>query len=281
MVASLSAFYNKIPFAHVEAGLRTSMIDNPFPEELNRRVTTLVSSLHFCPTQLAASNLARQGVTSNIHITGNTIIDTLYECARTIPDTSGKRKLILVTCHRRENFGQPLLNICRALKILANRHKDIELLIPVHPNPNVKTIIEKHLGSIDNIILCPPLDYRILVTALKNCYLVLTDSGGLQEEAPALHKPVLVLRTETERVEAVSCGAALLVGYESENIIIQVEKLLFDKQAYTLMCEAGSPYGDGRSSGRIAKIIQEYLSSNSNSTQHEAQQESTASGLSH
>lgn len=260
LVAALSAFYRKIPFAHIEAGRRTLSIDNPFPEELNQRAISLVSQLHFCPTQLTANNLIRQGINSHVYVTGNTSIDALYECARTIPPTSVlEKKLILVTCHRRENFGQPLINICIALKYLAERNKNTIFLLPVHPNPNVCGVVEMHLSHIDNLILSPPFEYKELVGILKNCYLVLTDSCALQEEAPALHKPVLVLRTETDQVEAVSCGAALLVGHDIEHIITEVEKLLYDEHAYMKMCDVDSPYGDGQAATRIVQIITHYL----------------------
>ena len=260
LMSALSAFYKKIPFAHIEAGLRTSTIHNPFPEELNRRVVSLISRLHFCPTQLTANNLASSGITQHVYMTGNTIIDTLYQFVKKVknPAKNGK-KIILVTCHRRENFGKPLFNICQALNMLAARNPNIEIVLPIHPNPNVKTVILKELANIKNIILCEPLEYIELITLLKNCYFVLTDSGGLQEEAPALHKPLLVLREETERPEGVACGAALLVGTDKDTIVSQAEKLLHDNTHYQKMSEAGSPYGDGKSAIRIAKIITEFL----------------------
>lgn len=260
LISALSAFYKKIPFAHIEAGLRTSTIYNPFPEEFNRRTITSISRLHFCPTQLTANNLANSGITQHVYVTGNTIIDTLYQSIQKIQNPAkNDKKIILVTCHRRENFGEPLFNICQALKKLAKRNPTIEIVLPIHPNPNVKTVISKELNNIKNIILCEPLEYTELVTLLNNCYFVLTDSGGLQEEAPALHKPLLVLREETERPEGVICGAALLVGTHIDTIISQAEKLLHDKNHYQKMSEAGSPYGDGKAAIRIAKIISEFL----------------------
>ena len=260
LISALSAFYKKIPFAHIEAGLRTSTIDNPFPEEFNRRTITLLSRLHFCPTQLTANNLAIEGITQHVYVTGNTIIDTLCQSVKKIKTPAkNDKKIILVTCHRRENFGKPLVNICQALKKLAERNPTIEIVLPIHPNPNVKTVILKELNPIKNIILCEPLDYIELITLLNQCYFVLTDSGGLQEEAPALHKPVLVLREETERPEGVICGAALLVGTHIDTIISQAEKLLHDKNHYQKMSEAGSPYGDGKAAVRIAKVITEFL----------------------
>lgn len=260
LMSALSAFYKKIPFAHIEAGLRTSTINNPFPEEFNRRAISLISHLHFCPTQLTANNLANAGITQHVYVTGNTIIDMLYQFVKKLknPEKNDK-KIILVTCHRRENFGNPLFNVCQALKMLAARNPNIEIVLPIHPNPNVKTVILKELANIKNIILREPLEYIELVTLLKNCYFVLTDSGGLQEEAPALHKPLLVLREETERPEGVACGAALLVGTDRDTIVSQAEKLLQDKNHYRKMSEAGSPYGDGQAAIRIAKIITEFL----------------------
>ena len=256
LTAALSAFYKKIPFAHIEAGLRTSHIANPFPEELNRRITTMLSTLHFCPTQYSADNLKREGIEENVFVTGNTIIDSLLKCARNIHfEQINKNKKILVTCHRRENFGEPILNICQALKKLVTQNPEIEILMPVHPNPNVKNVVEKELANINQISLCEPLDYIQLVTELKSCYLVLTDSGGLQEEAPSLHKPVLVLRNETERPEGIACGAALLVGTDTDNIVFQVEKLLYDELTYQEMSLVDSPYGDGEASHRISNII--------------------------
>lgn len=264
LISALSAFYKKIPFAHIEAGLRTSTIYQPFPEEFNRRTISSLARLHFCPTQLTANNLARSGITQPVYVTGNTIIDTLYHSIKKIkPPVKNDKKIILVTCHRRENFGKPLFNICQALKKLAERNPTIEIVLPIHPNPNVKTVILKELNTIKNIILCEPLEYIELVTLLNQCYFVLTDSGGLQEEAPALHKPVLVLREETERPEGVSCGAALLVGTDINTIVSQAEKLLQDENHYQKMSTAGSPYGDGKAGTRIAKTITEFLTHSS------------------
>lgn len=262
LISALCAFYKKIPFAHIEAGLRTSTIKNPFPEEFNRRTISSISRLHFCPTQVTANNLASTGITQHVYVTGNTIIDTLCQSIKKIKSQSlvkNNKKIILVTCHRRENFGKPLFNICQALKKFAKRNPTIEIVLPVHPNPNVKTVILKELNSIGNIILCEALEYLDLITLLNKCYFVLTDSGGLQEEAPALNKPLLVLRDETERPEGVACGAALLVGTDINNIVSQAEKLLHDKNHYQRMSEADSPYGDGKAGMRIVKIISEFL----------------------
>ncbi len=261
LMAALSAFYKKIPFAHVEAGLRTKNISDPFPEEFNRRAITLAATLHFCPTQSSANNLLKEGIQKNVFVTGNTIIDTLYAYLKKNSDDEKKsdKKLILVTCHRRENFGKPLLHICKALKKLAERNPEIELLFPVHPNPNIKKVVEKQLSNIHNIKLSEPLDYEALVPVLQKAYLVLTDSGGLQEEAPALNKPVLVLRNETERPEGVACCAALLVGHDTNTIVQQVEKLLTDVTAYESMSRAVSPYGDGQAAERIVHLITQFF----------------------
>lgn len=260
MVAAMSAFYHKIPFAHIEAGLRTSDIYAPFPEEMNRRVVSQLATLHFAPTQLAQQNLAREGIKNHVFVVGNTIIDTLYHFSKQFqePLELGK-KLILTTCHRRENFGEPLQNICHAMKTLANQRQDIQFIFPVHPNPNVQKYVYSTLAGIDNIQLTQPLDYIDLVKYLKASYLVLTDSGGLQEEAPALGKPVLVLREETERPEAVFCGAAKLIGTNSRDIIQQITLLLDDSAAYQQMVVGESPFGDGHASERISHYIEQYL----------------------
>ena len=260
LVSALSAFYKKIPFAHVEAGLRTSCISNPFPEEFNRRTTTMMSSLHFCPTEQAAANLKKENVTKHVYVTGNTIIDMLYKYAKPTILPENNKKTILVTCHRRENFGEPLANICLALKEIALKNPMFEIIFPVHPNPNVRSVVYEALSNINNIKLCEPLDYPDLVRKMKEAYLLLTDSGGLQEEAPALNKPVLVLRNETERPEAVAIGAARLVGHDTRNIISNVEELISNSSLYEKMSQAGSPYGDGKSSARIAHIIKHFLS---------------------
>lgn len=258
--AGLSAFYQKIPIAHIEAGLRTSTIHRPFPEELNRRTISMLANLHFCPTQQSANNLFKEGIHNNVFVTGNTIIDILKRYTKKI----GKQKpmdekMILVTCHRRENFGKPLRHITNALRILLKRNPMIKLMFLIHPNRNVQTVVQKQLEHIPNVILSNSLSYEQLVRVMLNAYLVLTDSGGLQEEAPALNKPVLVLRNETERTESVACGAALLVGYDVNMIIYHVERLLTDKRSYQRMCQAGSPYGDGQAGERIVDVITKFL----------------------
>lgn len=263
MIAAMASFYLKIPFTHIEAGLRSFDIDSPFPEEFNRQCAAKLATLHFAPTQTAQQNLLREGINPEaIFVTGNTIIDTLYHFAhQTEPNPSDypHTKLILVTCHRRENFGDNLINICQALKTLVNKYTDITILFPVHPNPNVKNVVYELLQHEPRIQLCAPIDYKEMVKALKNCYLVLTDSGGLQEEAPALGKPVLVMRSETERPEAVECGASRLVGVATDAIVSHVEELLTDTKVYEKMSMAGSPYGNGTASKQITNTLLEYL----------------------
>lgn len=274
LVSALSAFYKNIPFAHVEAGLRTHSIQNPFPEEFNRRVTTLISTLHFCPTMHAAKNLQKEGITKHVYTVGNTIIDTLYKYAQPTAAPNHDQKMILVTCHRRENFGQPLQNICAALKKLATKNPAIEIIFPVHPNPNVRKLVYETLTGIDNIKLKEPMDYPEMVTMMSKAHLILTDSGGLQEEAPALKKPVLVLRNETERPEGVEIGVSRLVGDSTENIVQAVQALLHDSALYEKMSNAGSPYGDGKASKRIIEIIGSFLS-NTPAVPVEAHQKAT------
>lgn len=266
MITAMASFYLKIPFAHIEAGLRSFDIYSPFPEEFNRQCAAKLATLHFAPTKMAQQNLLREGIKpESIFVTGNTIIDTLYHFVSNTdsnPTDYANSKLILVTCHRRENFGDNLINICQALKMLVNKYTDIAILFPVHPNPNVKNVVYELLQNEPRIQLCIPIDYKEMVKALKNCYLVLTDSGGLQEEAPALGKPVLVMRTETERPEAVACGASRLVGVLTTDIVRNVEELLIDTKAYEKMANAGSPYGDGTAAKQISKSLSRYFSQN-------------------
>lgn len=260
MAAALSAFYHKIPFAHVEAGLRTHDVSTPFPEELNRRITSQIATLHFCPTDYAKNNLAKEGIHENVYVTGNTIIDTLYSFTKKINNAHDESiKTILVTCHRRENFGKPLENICAALKLIAQENKNIKIIFPVHPNPNIKAIVYKQLANMQNIQLTEPLDYKALTTILAQCFFVITDSGGLQEEAPALQKPVLILRNETERPEGIHCGAAKIVGTNTDSIVIAINELLHDHILYAKMSQAGSPYGKGDAGLKIAQRIFQYF----------------------
>ena len=264
MTAALVAFYRRIPFGHVEAGLRTHDLDNPFPEEMNRLVAGQLTRWHFAPTARARRNLLREGTSDDsIHVVGNTVIDALLQvAAREWPlqvPLDPRKRLVLVTAHRRENFGEPFRAICRAIRALAERHADVEVLYPVHPNPNVKLVAHELLASHPRIRLCEPLDYTAFVEAQKRAYLILTDSGGVQEEAPALGKPVLVLRSETERPEAIEAGVARLVGTSEERIVGEASLLLQDERAYRAMSRGASPYGDGQSAERIARILRRAL----------------------
>ncbi len=258
MCAALSCFYRGIPFAHVEAGLRTFDIANPFPEEFNRVAVTRLAQLHFCPTDRARDHvLAEHASAHGVHLTGNTVIDalqfTVAKLARS--PVRGFDHDILLTAHRRENFGAPLENICRAVLELCRDHSGLKVLYPVHPNPNVRTTVDKMLGDHAQIELTEPLPYPELVAAMQRAKLILTDSGGIQEEAPALGKPVLVLREVTERPEAVELGVARIVGTARDNIIKAAHELLTDASAYAQMARGGSPYGDGRAAGRIVEAV--------------------------
>jgi len=259
--AALTAFYRRVPFGHVEAGLRTGDLANPFPEEANRALAGRLARLHFAPTERARRNLLAEGAAPEfIHLTGNTVIDALlWMAARVEPAGEGRGRLILVTAHRRESFGAGIESICRALIELSQRHPDVEILYPVHPNPNVEGPVRRLLDGRERIRLTQPLDYRALVAALKGCHLVLTDSGGLQEEAPALGVPVLVLRHQTERPEAVEAGVAKLVGPDQDRIVAEAGRLLSDPAAYKAMARGVSPYGDGHAAERIERILADFL----------------------
>lgn len=260
LAVALAAFQKHIAVAHVEAGLRTGDLQSPFPEEMNRVVTTRLSSVHFAPTEAAQANLLCEGIDRNaIDVTGNTVIDALLmvasrECTEQ-PRYDRKHRLVLVTAHRRENFGEPLVQICLALKDSAMRNPSVQFLFPVHPNPNVRSVVHSILDGQHNIILCEPMDYEPFVAAMKDAYIVVTDSGGVQEEAPALGKPVLVLRDETERPEAVAEGVVRLVGPHRERLTHEIQELLDNRAAYSAMAKGVSPYGDGSSAGRIAEGI--------------------------
>lgn len=261
---ALACFYRRIPFGHVEAGLRTWDIQNPFPEEANRVLAGRLTRWHFAPTESSKDNLLREGISAtDITVTGNTVIDALLMTAQKDlkigVDIDPKKRLILVTSHRRENFGEPIKNICSALKTLAERNSDIQILYPVHPNPNVHDVAHAMLGDIDNIILCKPLDYAPFIAAMKRAYLIISDSGGVQEEAPALGIPVLVLREETERPEAVDMGVVKLVGPNQQRIIDEAQQLLDDASAYETMARGVSPYGDGKGAARIVEVLKEHF----------------------
>jgi len=263
--ASLAAFYARAKVGHVEAGLRTYDKWHPFPEEINRRVTGAIADLHLAPTQRARSNLLAEGVPdSSIAVTGNPVIDALHWVAELSYDPASgllagipwDRRLILVTAHRRESFGRPLEEICRALMDIAARYRgDVHLVYPVHKNPNVWQPVHRLLGDVSNITLTPPLDYLPLVYLMRRCYLVLTDSGGIQEEAPAMGKPVLVLRQVTERPEAVEAGTVQLVGTDRERIVTISASLLDDETEYSRMARTVNPYGDGQAAQRIVKAL--------------------------
>ncbi|MCM5572374.1 UDP-N-acetylglucosamine 2-epimerase (non-hydrolyzing) [Burkholderiaceae bacterium FT117] len=264
MTAALACFYHRIPFGHVEAGLRTGDLSNPFPEEMNRVVAGRLARWHFAPTESARQNLLREGVSdSQVWVTGNTVIDALVSVADMQPDTGlpidDSKRLVLVTSHRRENFGAPFESICRAVREIADRNEDVQVLYPVHPNPNVQTVAHRTLGDHPRIVLCPPLDYLPFVGAMQRAYLILSDSGGVQEEAPALGKPVLVLRQETERPEAVEAGVVRLVGHDFDRIVGEAQRLLDDPAAYAAMARGVSPYGDGHAAGRIVGVLREHL----------------------
>ncbi len=264
MTVALACFYHHIPFGHVEAGLRTWDMQNPFPEEANRVIAGRLARWHFAPTESSRQNLLREGVSdADIVVSGNTVIDALLmtaskelELGIALDDT---KRLVLVTSHRRENFGEPFRSICRALRSLAERNADIQVLYPVHPNPNVKDVAHEILGDCSNIILCEPLDYAPFIAAMKRAYLIISDSGGVQEEAPALGKPVLVLREETERPEAVEQGVVKLVGSNYDRIIEEAQILLDDESAYQAMARGISPYGDGRGAERIVRTLKRYF----------------------
>lgn len=264
--ATLAAYYQKIPVAHVEAGLRTGNIYSPWPEEANRKLTGALAALHFAPTETSRENLLREGVEpSRIWVTGNTVIDALLDVVNRLGEDDAlrvkaaepaafldsKRRLILVTGHRRESFGGGFDRICHALREVAQAHQDIDIVYPVHLNPNVREPVQRLLNNIDNIYLIEPLDYLPFVYFMSRAHIILTDSGGIQEEAPSLGKPVLVMRDNTERPEAVAAGTVKLVGTDVSSIVKELGRLLVDDSAYQAMSVAHNPYGDGRACNRI------------------------------
>lgn len=268
--ASLAAYYQRIPVGHVEAGLRTHNLYSPWPEEGNRKLTTGLAAWHFAPTTLSRDNLVREGVDAGtVHVTGNTVIDALFlarekiaanialknDIAARFPFLDEKRRLILVTGHRRENFGDGIERICHALCDIAATHDDVQIVYPVHLNPNIKAPVSHILEGVDNIHLIDPQDYLPFVHLMDRSYLILTDSGGIQEEAPALGKPVLVMRDTTERPEAVASGTVRLVGTDRAGIFRHVSELLRDEAAYQQMAFAHNPYGDGQACARILAAL--------------------------
>lgn len=272
LATSLAAYYEKIAVGHVEAGLRTNNIYSPWPEEMNRRITTAVAQLHFAPTETAKANLLREGINpKKIIVTGNTVIDSLLEVVQRIRSDrdliiniskrfnfiNTTKKIILVTGHRRENFGDAFLNICEALSIISQR-EDVQIIYPVHLNPNVQEPVNRLLGNKPNIYLIQPQEYLPFVYLMDKSYILLTDSGGIQEEAPSLGKPVLVMRDTTERPEAVSAGTVKLVGSDNKKIVNEINRLLDDTTEYQRMCRAHNPYGDGKASKRILEILSKF-----------------------
>ena len=265
---ALSAFYHKIPVGHVEAGLRTYDKWSPYPEEINRKLVGAIADLHFCPTAANRDNLARENIVTGVFLTGNTVIDALRTTVvkeftfsdNVLNDLDYvNRKVILVTCHRRENYGQPMTNIMTVLRRLADAFPETELVYPVHLSPVVQEVAHKHLDGHPRIHLIAPLDVREMHNLMARCHLVMTDSGGLQEEAPALGKPVLVLRKETERPEAVAAGTVRLAGVEEEAIFQMASQLLSNQSEYDKMAHAANPYGDGQACRRIADAIAWYF----------------------
>lgn len=263
--AALAAFYQQIPVGHVEAGLRTDDLFNPYPEEANRRLISQLAQLHFAPTHQAVENLERSAVTGAIHHTGNTVIDALLKVAAQQPtcEVPGldwqNQRVLLATVHRRENWGEPLQEISQGFRQILDAFPDTALLLPLHRNPTVRDPLQAALGKHPRVFLTEPLDYRALVAAIQGCYLLLTDSGGLQEEAPSLGKPVLVLRDTTERPEAIAAGTAKLVGTQTARIVEAARELLADSSAYATMANAINPFGDGYASERILQIVKDYF----------------------
>ena len=260
---ALSAFYHKVPVGHVEAGLRTYDKYSPFPEEMNRKLVTAIADLYFCPTKNNRENLLKEGVTEGLFITGNTVIDALKTTVRKdyrfttelLNELDYSRKVVLVTCHRRENYGQPMHDILRAVRDVAGRYEDVEIVYPVHLSPAVRACAQEELGNVPRVHLIDPVDVEEMHNLMARCCFVMTDSGGLQEEAPALGKPVLVMRRETERPEAIAAGTAKLAGVDPDEIVRLASELLDDPAAYAGMAKAVNPYGDGHASERIVQAI--------------------------
>lgn len=268
-VTALASFYRKVPVGHVEAGLRTDNIYNPFPEEMNRRLTGSLATWHFPPTYETQQRLLRDGVPSgSIWLTGNTVVDALFEVLSKpfvfepgpVADAvASGRRIVLMTCHRRENWGDPIRNVCEAAKQLAQSHDNIQILFSVHLNPEVQQIARETLGEVERVTLLPPQDYVPFVNLMKASSLILSDSGGIQEEAPSLGIPVLVMRETTERPEAVNAGVARLVGTDTERLVGEASLLLDDVDEYETMAHAVNPFGDGHAAARIADILADEL----------------------
>ncbi len=265
---ALTAFYDQIPIGHVEAGLRTNNLKDPFPEEANRRMISQISSLHFAPTLKAKNNLITNGISNQIYITGNTVIDSLLMLSPKVKTPYldkinwKKQKVILVTAHRRENWGENIINISKAIRTLLERNSDLSFIIPMHKNKVVRKPFQDLLSNNRRVLLVEPLSYDQLVSVMKNAYLILTDSGGIQEEAPSLGKPVLILRKTTEREEAIDSGTAKLTGTNENNIVEEVMNLVSNEKIYQKMARKINPFGDGNASKRIINICTNFLTNN-------------------
>ena len=270
MVGAIAAYHSAVKVAHVEAGLRSGRKDSPFPEEINRKLVGHIADFHFAPTDAARQNLRNEGITDNVWITGNTAIDALHfglnrlqtglaSASSDIEIVDQSKRMILVTSHRRESFGEPFERIVTAIRTLAKRFPDVQIVFPVHLNPQVRDIVFKRLCDHSNIALLDPVDYPTLIWLMKSCYIVLTDSGGIQEEAPGLGKPVLVMREVTERMEGIEAGTAMLVGSDADKIVSAASTLLTDESAYKKMATAVNPYGDGHSAERIVDLLETHF----------------------
>lgn len=252
---SIASFYSKVKIGHIEAGLRSNNMQEPFPEEFNRRITTLATHYHFAPTTLAVNNLLNEGIDKqNIYLTGNTVVDAALSVSNNLKFEASSQKTILITCHRRENHGEALLNICNAIKILAKKYPNLNFIWPVHPNPNVFPIVHENLSQIINVNLVLPLSYSDLIKAIMDCTLVWTDSGGIQEEVPTFKKPVLILRNVTERPEVVESGFGILVGTDTDKLVKTTSQMLDDSSIINKMTRGSNPFGDGKASNKIVEI---------------------------
>jgi UDP-N-acetylglucosamine 2-epimerase (non-hydrolysing) len=267
-IGALAGFYKKIPVAHIEAGLRSFNKYSPFPEEINRKMVSTLTEIHFPPTELAKEFLNKEGYKDNIFVVGNTVIDALFLTLNKIKDTNYElnfpaidfnKKTILVTGHRRESFGKPFENICFAIALVANLHPEVNFVYPVHLNPNVQNPVKAILGGLTNVFLIEPLNYPEFVWLMNKSYFILTDSGGIQEEAPSLGKPVLVMRDVTERTEGIDAGTAKLIGTDYDKIVENILMLLNNNSIFNEMANSTNPYGNGTSSKQIFKIVKEYF----------------------
>jgi UDP-N-acetylglucosamine 2-epimerase (non-hydrolysing) len=267
-IGALAAFYKKTKVAHLEAGLRSGNKYSPFPEEINRRLTGVIADFHFAPTQKARENLAAENISGHVYVVGNTVIDALLNGVEKLKSKpvnnvllqrNNSHRMILITGHRRESFGEPFRQICQAIKTLAQQHPQLDFVYPVHLNPNVQKPVHELLDGLSNVHLVEPVDYPTMIQLMTDAHLILTDSGGIQEEAPSLGKPVLVMRDVTERTEGIDAGTAILVGTEADVIVKEVNRLLEDADLYRSMSTARNPYGDGTSSVQIVSILKNIL----------------------